>query len=162
MSYSIQQADIDRWLSTLQGKVTQILQGSQESENLLGTLEFTKNTNVTIPAIYRRSKDLINNQWRMKVPGGIECIIHDNIDIKTDPMLGGNAIKFGFRIELVQHNPELTTLLAKLRLTNNTYLDVLKSPLTSPYAELPQGIAFERTIIEACVGKRMGLERLIL
>lgn len=160
MTYSIQQADIDTWLNTLQGKITNILQGSQSSENLLGTLEFTKNTNITIPAIYRRSKDLPKDQWRMVASSGIECIVHDSIDLKTEPMIGGNAIYLRFCIELVQHNTNLTNLPAIFRLTNNKYLEVLESPLTSPYAQLPEGEVFERTIVKATAAQRMRLEGL--
>ena len=119
----------------------------QDGENLLGTLEFSLDTTKTIPAIYRKTKELSLNKWQMR-EDGILAIIHESLDIKPIFLLGSSALSICFEIELVQYDRTKTNSLAIMRLLSNSYFDVFKDPVTTPQVELPEGIAYERSLIE--------------
>ena len=119
----------------------------QDGENLLGTLEFSLDTTKTIPAIYRKTKELSLNKWQMR-EDGILAIIHESLDIKPIFLLGSSALSVCFEIELVQYDRTKTNSLAIMRLLSNSYFDIFKDPVTTPQVELPEGVAYERSLIE--------------
>ena len=142
--YNLTQNDLNIWFSTLEQKVREVM---QDGENLLGTLEFSLDTTKTIPAIYRKTKELSLNKWQMR-EDGILAIIHESLDIKPIFLLGSSALSICFEIELVQYDRTKTNSLAIMRLLSNSYFDVFKDPVTTPQVELPEGIAYERSLIE--------------
>ena len=142
--YNLTQNDLNIWFSTLEQKVREVM---QDGENLLGTLEFSLDTTKTIPAINRKTKDLSLNKWQMR-EDGILAIIHESLDIKPIFLLGSSALSICFEIELVQYDRTKTNSLAIMRLLSNSYFDVFKDPVTTPQVELPEGIAYERSLIE--------------
>ncbi len=142
--YNLTQNDLNIWFSTLEQKVREVM---QDGENLLGTLEFSLDTTKTIPAIYRKTKELSLNKWQMR-EDGILAIIHESLDIKPIFLLGSSALSVCFEIELVQYDRTKTNSLAIMRLLSNSYFDIFKDPVTTPQVELPEGVAYERSLIE--------------
>ncbi len=142
--YNLTQNDLNIWFSTLEQKVRDVM---QDGENLLGTLEFSLDTTKTIPAIYRKTKELSLNKWQMR-EDGILAIIHESLDIKPIFLLGSSALSVCFEIELVQYDRTKTNSLAIMRLLSNSYFDIFKDPVTTPQVELPEGVAYERSLIE--------------
>lgn len=156
-NFLITQEQQDLWFETLQSKVREIL---TTPSNLLGVLEFSLDTNKTIPAIYIKAKELSLNKWRMRADSGILCIIHNALQIKPEPLMGSQGLIAEFKIELVQYNRNLTNNEAVIRLTTNNYLDIYKAPITTPQMELPSGVAYERTIITV-IASKWGLKTLV-
>jgi hypothetical protein len=154
--------DIDLWFEQLLQGVRLTLQGENGEENLLGTLEFSLNSATTIPAIYRKNKEITLNKWKMHPNSGILCVLHDAIQFKVDPIINGNMITMGFLIELIQYNKLKNTLAATYRLVNSGFLDVYDSPITTPLTELGDTVALERTIIKTVVCRRSEIKKLNL